>query len=154
MGQGDAEMELKPRVKETGRKEASAPMKRDLGQTLLGRAGQGRLPVGGLSFWGSSLPWDFSSLKDLRRNVDFQSVPHFSCEDENEEFSTLHLGPESRSPLNTFKNQVVMYFMLSYLKPLEKFRSKGLDWNFRRIIWLRPGGEGSPAESCDRGNCF
>ena len=62
---------------------------------------------------------------NLRRNVDFQSVPHFSCENENEEFSTLHLGPESRSPLNTFKNQVVMYFMLSYLKPLEKFRSKG-----------------------------
>lgn len=35
-------MELKPRGRETGRKEASAPMKRDLGQTLLGRTGQGR----------------------------------------------------------------------------------------------------------------
>ena len=83
------------------------------------------LPACLLSFWGSSLPRDFSSLKDIRRNVDFQFVTHFSCEDEKEEFSTLHLGRRSRSPLNTFKNKVVMYFMLSYLKPLEKFRSKG-----------------------------
>ena len=48
VGQGDAEMELKPRVKETGRKEASAPMESKLGQALLGRTGQGRLPVGGV----------------------------------------------------------------------------------------------------------
>ena len=47
MGQGDAQVELKPRVKETDRKEASAPMVRRLGQALLGRTGQGRLPGGG-----------------------------------------------------------------------------------------------------------
>lgn len=39
------------------------------------------------SFWRGSLPWDLNSLKDLRRDVDFQFVLLFSyCEDENDEF--------------------------------------------------------------------
>ena len=62
---------------------------------------------------------------DLRRDAAFQSVRLFSCEVENDDFQALRVGAETGSLLNTLLNLLVVYFIASYLKPLEKLRSKG-----------------------------